>query len=215
MNKKEVNKLIWGYIKNIQIMYDIHIPNVIFNIVFDYYDIITWETNDIWKSKYIDVLSDNIVISRSKKNNSPCFRSIFLSDIIFNGKYEYTFKVLKTRETLWDAIFGIYNIKYGNPSIESSFPLTKPECSYCFIFGGYLEERKSPGSRGRKYGRELKKNDELTMVIDMNKHELSYIINDINYGKAFDILDTNYKVGIVLDSKHVSVQLISARKVES
>ena len=49
------------------------------------------------------------------------------------------------------------------------------------------------------------------MVIDLDKkYEIHYIINDINYGKAFNLKnDTHYRADVCLYARHDSVQLIS------
>ena len=164
-----------------------------------------WETNNYWKSNKIGINNKTNIITTHAKME---YASTFIKNIIKYGKYMCKFKI-NSNITEWGIRFGIYKTNAGKPGMDT-YSKTKKGCSYAFISHGYLESIDKPGSAGNKYGRSLKKNDDIIMIIDLNNNELSYIINDINYGKAFNIQNTSYKIGICLHPGN-SVQLISLK----
>ena len=59
-----------------------------------------------------------------------------------------------------------------------------------------------------KYGKYLKENDIVTMCVDMDKLELKFIINDIDYGVAATIKEGEHRAVIMIYNKDDCVELI-------
>ena len=205
LDKERLKVLICGYINEFR--YTHIIPVEICDIVFDFYDIIVWERNNEWASNQININKDDIITINKDVNK----HSIFLKCVIGSGKYSFSFKIINTDKTRWNLRFGIYKIKCGNPKIQYTFSRTKSCCAYVFIGHGNLESHTSPGNPKNKYGKPLEINDIITMNVDLIKNELSFDINDIHYGKAYDIEHTKYKVGVMLKNTRNSVQFLGVK----
>ena len=102
---------------------------------------------------------------------------------------------------------GIWKVNYGDPIVE---------IGHCFFDGitdikdkahtisvgygldsrGNLSNPMNAEVAGREFATEWKKNDIIEMKLDFNKLELSFKINEKDYGKAFDIEDTKYRAAI-------------------
>ena len=61
----------------------------------------------------------------------------------------------------------------------------------------------------KKYGLNCKSNDIITMKVDFDNLELKFIVNDIDYGKAFDIKPGKYRAAVGLFALIDSVTLIN------
>ena len=59
-----------------------------------------------------------------------------------------------------------------------------------------------------KYGVEVKNEDVVEMCLDMNTLVLSFSVNGIDYGKAFDVKQAKYRAFIVLGKKGNKIQLL-------
>ena len=58
------------------------------------------------------------------------------------------------------------------------------------------------------YGVKIKQNDIIGIHIDFKNYELSFSINNKNYGKAYDIDKCNYKIVVSMYDENANLQLI-------
>ena len=114
------------------------------------------------------------------------YKSIFLTNHINNGIYKYTFKIIHTTSSDWDIRIGIYKLKCGIPNVETSFGSRIKKSKYCYINH---------------------------MVIDLIDNQLSYIVNGKDYGIAFNIENTKYKIGVICMDIGQIIQFIGVQKL--
>ena len=139
--------------------------------------------------------------------------SSFLKDTFDSGIHHWTFRIdafNKSSEWRWTTTIGIYNVKNGEPKVDDIFTTQgNTETNYGFGYGcaelteledGCCPEyHESDNHTPLKYGVKVKSGDIVEMHCDMNKLELSFSINGVDYGVAYNGIEkTEYKAAVNL-----------------
>eukprot|EP01083_Nonionella_stella_P250637 865590_1 len=181
-----------------------------------YSDVSTFTTkqkvDDQWDSncKSKDFQIDNDVVWNSVHD----WRSVFGKEIC-KSPYSYHWKlqivkVTKQPGNTWPPLIGIQQ-NNGQEKKESDF--TSYTCSRSvFAFIGGRAKLTTSGNDGRAYGSTFRANgDSIDVYLDMKNHTLSFGINDVKYGKAFDVGNVEYKLAVSFYSG-MKLKMISFKK---
>lgn len=169
------------------------IPLLIQYLCLGYYD-----SSDKWDKSHCKI-DKNIANITSYEN-----KSAFLTNIISKDKYKWKFKI----QSLSINAHIFFSIR---PFISETNYNTLPEYVFCGATGSraILIDEKTD-TKVHDYGTKCKQNDIIEMILDLNKNTLSFIINGINYGIAFNnILNTQYRA-IVDCCSSARIELINS-----
>ena len=137
------------------------------------------------------------------------------------NKYEWRFQIIKydKNNLAWNNLFGVQ--KVGTTCLDydgSQHFISTRKCGYGFISScGKLSDASSAGCYGvnnkynpdaYKYGKECVAGDIIEMHLDLEKLQLSYVINGRDYGVAFQVEKTEYTAAVTIDWKGNSIQLL-------
>ena len=144
--------------------------------------------------------------------------SAFLSNIFESGSYYWRFKINecesgRDKDPWWSQSIGIWQVKSDDTNeVECAMLTYFTEYSnrtYGFANDyGELIDRRTGCVEDEKYGIQTKTGDIVEMYADMDNLELRFIINDIDYGKAFDIEAGKYRAVINLYDAEDSITLL-------
>ena len=205
MNKK-MKYTVYGYIRKYEKIYSINAPIGIINLCLLFYAII-----QEWDIKY---LHENIKIDGDKVTQIHDGRhgNAYLKGTVKSGINRWKFKITNCQHyNAGYMLIGIRRIdNTKQPPLGDTFftnAQRRKACGYAFIPNdGKLTSVDSGGSGG-KYGVKCQNHDIVEMNLDLNKLSLSYIINNKDYGKAFDVEYGEYKVAIWMWYKGSSITL--------
>eukprot|EP01084_Bolivina_argentea_P208738 355760_1 len=215
--------IVFGYIRKCQshlfpsnITY-YTIPDLVIHLCLSYYHILM----DKW---HIDSLCDEFILENETlitnnaewDNDSECYRTAFLSNIIESGKHKWTFQILnyKGKSHGYNYFFGIHKISSCRDLKELSKTYFTQDTKNVY---GWLASCRmlldlsyddDEGSCSERYGQEIKDNDIVEMCIDLYNMQLKYIINGKDYGKAFDIEKTKYRAAVLLSCQGNQIKLL-------
>jgi len=164
-------------------------------IVYIDHTLTEWEQNIEWKSKRISLTEGNII----QNTMDFYYRSIFLTNEIYVGTYEYIFRIIYVHDYSWDIKFGIYQSRNGGNVCEGAFPKYRWKQSYYFFDHG---------------GPRIRPNDIIKLIINMDTLEFTFYINDVRHGKILKIKKDKYKVGVVLFDMEHSLQFLRCNRVD-
>eukprot|EP01084_Bolivina_argentea_P272107 463193_1 len=153
------------------------------------------EQNEIGVNSYLRmIVTDNVFNWRFKINNVES-ESIIIG--IFDVDDESFQTALGNDWTKWMlfsaqefTLYGGYGFVLGTAEI------TDPESGYCFE------------NRTIEYGVICKNNDIVEMELNMNTLTLKYVINDIDYGTAYNVRKARYRAAVFMFGKGDSVSLL-------
>ena len=156
----------------------------------------------------ITIQSDPDIATFIRRPDSFDGASLFLSNSVSKGVHHWKFKII----TINDVIFiGICDNSVDLKTCCDSYFYWQVLSS----FGVNLWTGKLRGNEKRdnqkKYCSRGKKDDIVEMCLNLNKRQLSFIINDKDCGKAFDIPDATYTAGLSLAGQNASVELMEYR----
>ena len=97
----------------------------------------------------------------------------------------------------------MFDALVSNKTWNSEYPFTIGGFCYAISHG-----KKESWDGEEEYGSVCKNGDVVTMVVDLNKMNLRYSVNDVCYGKAFDIDKDSYRVAVFMYEKANSIQLL-------
>ena len=186
--------LIYGYIRKIS--RSNIIPSLIHYVcLIYYYEQEKWDKN--LKSDCIEIIDDKI-----KHINGEYYCSALLSIIASSGIHCWKFKIVKY-DNINHIDIGIWKINSSQPSeILDTYFTTKHENGYAYVTTkGTLA---MSDDYGDDYGKKCVNGDIIQMYLD-----LKFIVNNIDFGKAYDIQKTDYKAAVALGSKNNELQLLS------
>ena len=181
------------------------IQPLIMNIIMLYYWIrYKWCDEDEYINKENFKIDDDTVTRIKGTMN----RTIFLENIMNandGGVYEYKFKILHIpSSSVHDMSIGIAS-KVDKRMKNDCFFLS-PNCYGYTTSMGFAA---MSSNFTTSYGVICKDGDIVTMIVDLNKYKLSYIVNDKDYGFAHKIAkDCDYKVAVYMYSQKGKIQLI-------
>ena len=199
-NKSTIN----GYIREIEgksfsnHSFYRNIPMIINYLCMKYYHQSKDRFHPELHGKDVTVINENVI---KQKSTGGSIQSAFLSNIVTDGIHHWTFKMGKVVHFL-----GICSNKDISKHTKALFYMKQPESFGLNLIIGCLRgnAQNIPG----QYCPNCKEGDKVEMHLDLNQMELKFIINDKDYGKAFDIPSGEYRVGICLYRPIETVELI-------
>ena len=142
-----------------------------------------------------------------------CLGSSLLQNTVDSGINIWTFKVQNEFQGIRIGIQRHDAEFRGNTWFDEGL---NQECiGYGFMGGGYGPTPRSCTNHGIIYGPKWIENDIIEMKFDCTKWTLLYKINDVDYGKVFNIEQNKYRAAITFDffSVGASVTLISYQHI--
>lgn len=129
-----------------------------------------------------DFLDNNLTVISANST----YNTVFCTEPATSGKLycEVTVHNIPTH--------GRIGISTSNGSLNSSFALGNNANEYAITFDAY----KTNSQKFIGYGTSLKQNDVVGIMLDLDNYELSFSINGVNYGKAYDIQISSYYIGV-------------------
>lgn len=140
-------------------------------------------------------------------------QSAFLRNIVDRGQHSWRFEILKMNYALyWSSTLGVWKCAKGlTPSLDNIFTIGN-QVGYGFAANSGTLVNPSSGKGadgGVKYGKPCSDRDVVEMVIDLDRLQLSYIINGKSYGPAFrDIEPTAYRAAVNMCKVGDSVRIV-------
>ena len=136
----------------------------------------------------VAIISDN----RAQIKLGGSQSSMFLSNIVNTGYHEWRFKLTKKHFRFASEYFGIWNNRINAKQYldRLCYPILGDTNENKRAYGlnaTFGELRGDPNRYHERYSKEINTGDIIDMCLDLNINELSYRINDTDYGKAFDI----------------------------
>ena len=182
------------------------IPSLVIYACLAFYHIkYNWDSKCIGNNCYV---KGDLVLKKGSISGNSTF---VLKQTISNGIYQFKFKIINydyAYMSYYDIGFGIISSKYyeGAKDILANDAFGEHDTGYVY-YGSKWE--KEHFNQSTDYGIKCKLNDIVTMIVDLEKNQLSYKVNEQNLGIAFDeIPDTEYRVALYLYEKSSKVQLI-------
>lgn len=195
---------VFGYIRNL----NMDIPEGIFLICLLFYGIKLHKWDEELFRTIISNLTNTTITqwARSKTKESA-----FIEPMLECGIHTYKFKIAN-RETAQfeDTIeIGIWlNFNDNNPIIHDRFDFNENkniQTGYAFITNGNI---RTSIDKYKQFGIECKNGTIIEMTVDLDALSLSFKIDDVDYGKAFDIMSGSYRVAAFLPNRWDSLKLI-------
>ena len=114
----------------------------------------------------------------------------------------------------YDLTIGISSKSRSNEDIATE---RDGSHTYAYIGDGEKVSSSFVSTNWTKYGTKLKDNDKLTMHLNLKNGQLTYFINDLNQGIAFNNIsqgkDITYRLAITLYGTGASVQILNFKTV--
>ena len=140
------------------------------------------------------------------------------------GVHKWKFKVINLKQDIgdgsdWTSCIGIYKLP-SSTDVNDNIDLPKDnhflwENKMMSGYGFCAHSGKIKVYDGindycvsSDYGVECKNGDIIEMIVDMNKLEMKYVINGIDFGTAFDIQCAKYRAAVNLDIPLDAIQLL-------
>ena len=149
--------------------------------------------------------------------------SAFLSNIVEYGYHSWRFGIVKCgrgrRKDGWSAMIGLWKVDEEKDKAVSNLPINTYFSAYkyanryySFVFpmGALISgSQASPSSdQASTYGIQCGGGDMIEMYCDMDELTMGFIINNKDYGKAFDIDKCKYRGAINMHDKDDSITLL-------
>ena len=193
-----------GYIHEHESLNQQNIPNGIIFICILFYG----NGIDKWDEKYISktiTLKENTVTLSTRPPSSA-----YGKRIIESGTFSWKFRIApNTLE--WQIMIGIWKVKDEEPEIDTFFT-KEGNKGYAFdpIAAALTNDHGYLGNYS-EYAERIE-NHEIAciveMILDLDNLTLSYIVNDKDYGKAFDVEKCGYRAAVYMVNKGNSISLI-------
>ena len=195
---------VYGYIREIEKSLLITIPSglIVLFVLFYGDQIDQWNTEFV--GKYLKLKDDNLTVTNTcniKEGNA------FGTIICEKGCYKWKFKINHVDARYPAICIGIWRMqKDKTPPTDEYFTKGK-EQGYAYYLKGYKTTIER-GDCGDKYGIKCKNGDIIQMILDLDKLALSFKVNGVDYGVAFNnIKQAKYKAAIWLYHEHDSVTI--------
>ena len=181
---------VFGYIREYEDTLKYNVPLLINNLILCYFNDV-----DSWNKKYV---GNNINIIDQKKQITKTdgsvaeFENAYLMNVIFGGVYKWTFKFVDILSGSIDI--GIWKINKLQPIMIDDLSKNK-NISYLLNVQPSIKPRGLVPDRSSMYVANdqyisnliINDNDIIEMILNLHKLTLSYVINDHNYGVAFNV----------------------------
>ena len=201
---------VYGYIHESESKYKQQIPTGIIYIIILFYG----NDADEWDKTYIAL--QHKMIDRTITVFTPRGSS-YGSRIVDSGIFKWKFRIEEMENGVEESRGGKYMIgiwkgkdKDDAPPTDTFF--TEGGCGYGLeITGavltnseGYIDDTDVHNT----YGVECKNGTIIEMILDMNKLTLGFIIDGVDYGKAFDVDKGKYRAAVFMVQKSDSITLL-------
>eukprot|EP01083_Nonionella_stella_P176085 615170_1 len=199
--KQKTKDLVNGYIRLSHSNTDI-IPQCVHQIccIFFYTSFDEWNQNLISKSTYFTADPANESVLHHSGSNG--LKSAFLTNIVDEGKHCWRFVIKKYSS--FNLMFGIWNLESDPEPKINAYMGSKGNTAYVFDFG-YAELNKHDGSSvwtgANSYGTRCTEGSIIDIRLDFDALTLSYTINKVDFGVAFNIKQGKYVFGVTSYSK--------------
>ena len=187
---------------------------IIYLILAFYYEFDEWDP--LFKSNHIKI-DGNVVINTFGRK----YATVFLKNICKSpNKYHWKFKIKKYdgQHKGWNNLIGIWKINTKPPAlndgqhftsiqhggyafISSYAKISDASVAGCYVRNGNYSDRTN-------YGKRCVEGDIIEMYLDLKKFELSYSINQKDYGVAFNVKNTEYRAAVMIDHKDNAIELM-------
>lgn len=219
----------FGYVKECEQNYHQIVPSMIKYLILVYFN----QNRDGFDDKHthskMQIDGNLVKLHMSTGMGSNMNVNSYLQNVVSEGIHIWIFK--PDNVNVCDVI-GISNVEIGSLTLDGNIDDevdSSNNCvaGYAFILGGLRKLGKEYMINNLNsysgYAQECDADDIIQMKLDFNNLSLSYKINEIDYGKAFDIKRGSYRaaVGVYDDNKKgsyrnavgVSIQLISYQHI--
>lgn len=189
---------VFGYIHKLESKYNHEIPEQIIKICILFYG----DDRDRWDPKCMG--KDVKMTDRTIMTQSTLLRSSFGKRVVASGIYAWKLRVDclgTTSRYRWPTI-GIWKVES-----ETELPPTDrwytriTNKGYAFdVMRARLTTKHGNLSSANTYGKGCKTGTVIEMILDMNNLSLKYIIDGVDYGKAFDVEVCKYRLCVFLSA---------------
>eukprot|EP01084_Bolivina_argentea_P203850 348100_1 len=195
--------LAYGYVRDTELLLNNHrtstqMPYEIYKLIFEYF--FMKELFDIIGSNIL-VSKDGMMITKIKKGNSSSYGSNWIPTNC-DETFVWKIKINKIVAT------GVYiGISADHTITSDSFMTNEKKPNYSIGGAGEILSK----GKYKNYGKELHTNDLITMELDCDEGTLSYDINTVSQGVAYDIDKTDnmqYKLAIFMFHNTESVTIV-------
>ena len=200
-----------GYLRRIQSLLPSHniyyrnIPSLVCHWCLLYFYI--KECFDVTKSeKNCSFTKDNTVVT---KDNITLRGTIFLMNVVRKGIHKWKFKLIKVQR--YALTIGVWKGEQTDNTGSISTDEFSKGKAYGFMVNHQLLIPGDAPSRKRHWTyTTCKSGDVVEMILDLNKRQLSYSVNNESLGIAYnDIQQTCYRAALGIWNKKDCVELIS------
>eukprot|EP01084_Bolivina_argentea_P034575 64017_1 len=192
---------VFGFTRNISKTYNYNIPIVITNITLLYYfENDNWDKTLVGDFMHID--EHNCLTHKGDVSGTA-----FLTKEFDSGVHSWRFKIEKVCDygkNDWTTTIGIFDAT-ENMSIACNDVFVRYGIGFGYQMGHIVN---CDADDFTEYGIRCKKGDIIEMIVDCDKQELKYIINGVDYGKAFDIDKKKYRAAVNLWAKGDAIRLL-------
>ena len=192
--------IVLAYIADIQKLFPKHnvyltIPELVIHWVLLYFYISDeFDTNN--KGKSYSLSQDNSIVT---KNQSRDWNLVSLTSKAISGIYIWKFELTKVDKWRYSIAIGIWKTKF---EIEIGWEVVNAP------LGPHTKDQNEAPS----YDKTCRQGDIVEMILDLDKLQLGYKVNDIDYGILFDNIEkTKYVAVLSMFKKNDSIRLLSYR----
>ena len=220
--------LVYGFIKHIDI--PSQIPIEIIDICILYTNINKDSFDTTIDKDQLEIIDNQIFGNKNNATHQIVFhrKNMYLNNIAINGIHIWKFQFLQqivaciggAGSALYNVLngssVGIFKTKYKTIHTGAFDKLTEDgriPLGYAVGFTGLITKPNAFSNRSKKFDFEMKNGDMMAMILNMNKLTLSIEVNDKDYGKAFDVEDTEYRAVVTVGNNHDKWKLISYQHI--
>lgn len=216
---KNFDKLVVGYIRVIELKYCKNIlralPKIFIILIIDLLKPCDeWNKNIKGKGIYINkCLCSTTKNKKSRVLYDLIWGSVFGCKVIKNGIFIWEIKINKIcHNNGWNFLVGIIkNNKLYMQKIKNS-NLMKHSHNFNEIYGwscGIYNSLLNHKNYDKKYGKTCNEGDIIQVILNLNNMTLSYKVNNIDYGIAYNnIIKTEYRIVVSIDGNDSEIQFI-------
>eukprot|EP01084_Bolivina_argentea_P210253 357942_1 len=212
---QESKNLVSGYMKKIRSLLPsdnvyYNVPLIVNSLCALYYVLCDeWDPTNIGSTFEID--TDNPFILKKSGN---MHQSAFLTRVVSDGKHCWTFKLINyVRYSLrFGIVFDKSICQYANRQHINIGGI--PNTSYCWDPGAMgstnwsLLSHKGDIMHDVQYGVKIKTGDTISVHLDLENLTLSFSVNSVNYGTAFNIKKEKYRCAVHMYDTTNVIELI-------
>eukprot|EP01084_Bolivina_argentea_P201177 343917_1 len=176
--------VVFGWIRNVEKLLNSHIPMMISSICTLYY----------WEDEMFVMVANDVQISPT--DNKCIQKNVFTSNFdnssygskeissISNCNYRWDIKILKANTG--HVRIGLSSIQTPNKHFMNTFGI-----NYVYWSCGLLYGRNTEFGPWKKYGIKFGTYDKISILLDLQKKQIRFLVNDIDQGIAYTNVQTS------------------------